>query len=68
MPDLQTGGLRKRIGKQVPRKVGDGSQEDDGSAHAQSPPTAAGTFSLDSGSFWLTRIIFTRSLGFIYCE
>ena len=23
---------------------------------------------LQSGTFWLTRIAFTRSLGFIYCE
>ena len=23
---------------------------------------------LQSGTFWLTRIVFTRSLGFIYCE
>ncbi len=23
---------------------------------------------MDAGSYWLTRIVFTRSIGFVYCE
>ena len=49
------------------------SEKDEGAvAHAsgrseQKHPRNPGK-PLQSGSFWLTRIVFTRFLGFIYCK
>ena len=38
------------------------------SSERESSTNADSKSDISKGSFWLTRIVFTRSLGFIYCE
>lgn len=62
--------LRKRRGdKQDSGKEPSGSDADSG---ASLPAEGNGSNSkekqLEAGSYWLTRIVFIRALGFIYCK
>lgn len=61
-------GVRKRTATAPAREVGSGEGERENGTSVKSPPRISEDSTLEGGSFWLTRIVFTRSLGLVYCE
>ena len=55
-------GLRRRKGDVKQEKTGGEKNSKDATVYA----SPAGT--VEPGTYWLTRIVFLRSLGFIYCK
>ena len=57
-------GLRRRRknGFNLENKGNEGKQS------ADKNPTRSGAREIETGTYWLTRIVFLRSLGLIYCK
>ena len=58
-------GLRRRKGGINEEKEAKKGKED-GRNGAKSP--SSGVCTVEAGTYWLTRIVFLRSIGFIYCK
>ena len=58
-------GLRRRKGGINEEKEAKKGKED-GRNDLKSP--SSGVCTVEAGTYWLTRIVFLRSIGFIYCK
>lgn len=63
-------GLRRRTVKTAAAGAPDsrGDDETRESGVEESSGSWRAKWELRSGTYWLTRIVFTRSLGFVYCK
>jgi hypothetical protein len=63
-------GLRKRTVKSesLYDKATVKTSEDDSSLRQTKSPSVTQSSKIESGTYWLTRILLLRYLGFIYCK
>ena len=59
---------RRRVADDNDENTGKSSSEPEKQLVEDKATKKSSSGSLSSGSYWLTRIIFIRSLGFIYCK